>query len=265
MCCKTKNRTRLFVYITDRFAPTATIDAMEDIDKALGSAIASLSDQNHTQSLAFYRFWFDIGQTYHQIPPDQIFDAIWNNRWQGSGLDPGKGQLIHLTAHLVVRFVSDAESDHILAPHSLALGNRLCERALREFFRENLKIVWSINSGRDWPWGSICTDANLVAHWANLGCVGEATIRNHILQSLISHSKLHDHQADALIVLFKLAGATFEAYADPSVVDRCFELLKDHSYHNPYRNNYWSSEDIQRGNSLIEKRREVVQVRTPAR
>ena len=27
---------------------------------------------------------------------------------------------------------------------------------------------------------------------------------------------------------FKIAGAAFEAYADPSVVDRCFELLKDH-------------------------------------
>ena len=54
----------------------------------------------------------------------------------------------------------------------------------------------------------------------------EAAIRNHILQSLISHPKLYSHQADALIILFKLAGATFEAYVDPAVVDRCFELLK---------------------------------------
>ena len=57
----------------------------------------------------------------------------------------------------------------------------------------------------------------------------EPAIRNHILQSLIdiSHPKLYDHQADALVILFKLAGATFEAYADPSAVDRCFKLLKD--------------------------------------
>jgi len=69
-------------------------------------------------------------------------------------------------------------------------------------------------------------DTSLVAHWANLGYVEEASIRDHILQSLISHPKLYDHQANALIILFKLAGATFEAFADPSVVDRCFEFLK---------------------------------------
>ena len=43
---------------------------------------------------------------------------------------------------------------------------------------------------------------------------------------------------DALIILFKLAGATFEAYADPSVVDRCFELLKGHRYNPPWPSNY---------------------------
>jgi len=69
---------------------------------------------------------------------------------------------------------------------------------------------------------------NFIARWANLGFVKEAVIRDHILQSLISHPKLYDHQADALIILFKLAGATFETYADPSVVDRCFQLLQGH-------------------------------------
>ena len=71
-------------------------------------------------------------------------------------------------------------------------------------------------------------DVNLIARWANLGYVEEAAIRSHILQSLVSHPTLHDHQAWALIILFKLAGATFGAFADPSVVDRCFELLKNH-------------------------------------
>ena len=75
-------------------------------------------------------------------------------------------------------------------------------------------------------WSAV--DSNLIARWANSGHVDQATIRNHILQSLISHPKLYDHQADALIILFKIAGATFEAYADPSVVDRCFELLKNY-------------------------------------
>ena len=53
----------------------------------------------------------------------------------------------------------------------------------------------------------------------NLGYVEEAAIRDRILQSLISHPKLYGHQADALTTLFKLMGATFEAYADPSVLN----------------------------------------------
>ena len=70
-------------------------------------------------------------------------------------------------------------------------------------------------------------DANLVAHCANLGYIEEAAIRNHILQSLISHPILRIHQLVALYVLFKIAGATFAAYVDPTVVDRCFELIED--------------------------------------
>ena len=38
--------------------------------------------------------------------------------------------------------------------------------------------------------------------------------------------KLYNDRADALIILLKLAGATFGEYPDPWVVDRCFELLK---------------------------------------
>ena len=85
----------------------------------------------------------------------------------------------------------------------------------------------------DWV-NRFISEANLIACWANLGCVEESAIHNHILQSLISKPvpKLYDHQVDAIIVLFRIAGATFEAYADPSVVDRCFELLKDHYNHN---------------------------------
>ena len=108
--------------------------------------------------------------------------------------------------------------------------------------------------------GEVYVDANLIAHWANLGYVDETTIRNHILQSLISHPTLDDHQADALVILFKLAGATFEAYADPSVVNRCFELLQDHKYSNPYRDNGWDDDKVN-GYDLM--RRGPLQVRTP--
>ena len=73
-------------------------------------------------------------------------------------------------------------------------------------------------------------DVNLIAHCANLGYIEEHAIRNHILQSLISHAKVYDHQVIALAILFRIAGATFGAYVDPAVVDRCFELLKNHRF-----------------------------------
>ena len=246
---------------------------MEDTDKALGFAVRDLSDDNYAQSIAFYRLWFDIGQTHHQTPSDRIFNAIWNNRWTSSSMvDPANGKLIHSTAHLIVRLASDAESNHLLAPHSSGLQSRLCARILREFFNINLRVCCGDRTGCN-----ICADTNLIAHWANLGYVEEAVIRNHILQSLISHPKLYDHQADALIILFKIAGATFEAYADPSVIDRCFELLKDHKYHNQDLidfnnsypnypnsdpNDYWTKVLI-RGNGYDGMKKELVQVRAP--
>ena len=251
---------------------------MANIDNALCSAIRQLSDDNYAHSLAFCRLWFDIGQTHDQSPYDRIFDAILTNRGTDSSMiDPGRGKLIHSTAHLIIRFASDIESDHLLSPHNSGLQSRLCARTLREFFDGNAGACGGNGTG------DICVDANLIAHWANLGYVEEAVIRNHILQSLISHPKLYDHQADALIILFKLAGATFEAYADPSVVDRCFELLKDYKYHNPDLNNfnnshpnydssrsnpiyyldsYWSGV-LNRGKSYDLMKKELVQVRAP--
>ena len=240
---------------------------MEDIDKSLGIAVHQLSNENYGRSLAFYRLWFDMGQTYHQIPHDQIFNAIWNNRRSSlSMINPGKGKLIHSTAHLIVRFASDAETDHLLAPHSTGLQSRLCAGILQEFFSGNLKATRSEDAA------NFYTDANLIARWANLGYVEEAAIRNHILQSLVSHPTLYDHHVDALIILFKLAGATFEAYADPSVVDRCFEILKNHKYYNQDLIDYNNSdprdrarfrwpEVLNRGNSYDLMKKELVQVR----
>ena len=161
-------------------------------------------------------------------------NVILNNRATGS-IDTNRGEPIHTTAHLIVRFAGDAESDRILAPHNARLQGRLCTRVLQEFFSTNLGYVQGVETG---SWGSVPyfhTNTNLIAHWANLGFVGEAAIHNHILQSLISHPKLYYHQANALIILFKLAGATFEAYADHSVVDCCFDLLKDQYSCDPIR------------------------------
>ena len=236
---------------------------MANIERSLNSVVAKLSDENYAQSLDFYRLWFDIGQTYNQIPSDRIFDAIWNNRGLSSTINFNGGKLIHSGAHLILRFVSDVESDHTLAPHTSGLQSRLCARTLREFFDANMGAAGNNNSSSGSSSSLVpenfFAEANLIAHWINLGYVKEATIRNHILQSLTSHQKLCDHQADALVILFKIAGATFEAYADPSVVDRCFELLTHHEYYNPYQQFYgWSLDDE---NSHAETRRGLLQVR----
>ena len=203
---------------------------MGHIEDILGPAVKRiLSGQNYEESFAFYRCWFSIGRTYYDISSDLIFDAIWSNRLEVS-IEPRWGKLIHPTTDLVVRFANDAESDHILAPYTSRLQTRLCAKVLREFFDDNMTLVrCRAKSSRTGPAPSgAYKEINLLAHWANLGYVEEAAIRNHILQSLIYYPTLYDHQADALMILFKLAGATFEAYAGPSVVDRCFELLDSH-------------------------------------
>ena len=197
---------------------------MGTIEEALNFVVGELSDENYAESLAFYRFWCETGGAYLETPSDKIFDAIWNNRGAMNSINPSCGKIFHASAHLILRFAKDAEADHILAPHSSGLQDRLCARILREFSSDNLMIARYSKDAT-----SFYADVNLLAHWANLGFVEEAAIRNHILQSLISHPKLYTHQVFALIILFKLAGATFEAYVDPSVVDRCFEHLKAHS------------------------------------
>ena len=194
---------------------------MKYIQRAFDSAVRNLSDENYDQSLAFCRHWLEIAQAYSQIPSDLTFDAILAHR----ALGPGHENLIFPTAHLILRFASDLESDNILSPHAAGLRSRVCARILQEFFDADLggaKGQWTITN-------TFYMDANLIAHYANLGYM-EVAIRNHILQSLISHPTLHGHQLWVLYILFKIAGATFEAYADPTVVDRCFELLKGYTW-----------------------------------
>ena len=190
---------------------------MLDIEAVLGSAVSSLSNENYEQLLARYHFWFQLGQTYSRIPSDLVFDTIWNYK---RGL-PSDDYLIYPTSPLLLRFASDAESSRVLAPHAVGLRSRLCTRILQEFFDADVKITYQSHG----PTADYFVDANLIAHCANLGYIEEASIRDHILQSLTSHLHLSNHQVNALIILFKVAGATFEAYADPLAIDRCFDLL----------------------------------------
>ena len=201
---------------------------MKNIQNALGSAISSLSDERYEQSLDYFRLWFRIGQKYSQNPSDLIFDAIYGHRLKGSWNynNAFKGYSI---GHLISRFVGDVESDPVFAPYSVGLRNRFCHRILQEFFDGDLE---GMNSDNGWDRKQFYVDANLIAHCANLGYIEEDMIRDFILQSLISHPKLYDHQADALLILFQIAGATFEAYVDPAVFSRCFQLLKIYNYPN---------------------------------
>ena len=209
---------------------------MEKIQEGLGILIGRISEENYDQTFACCRLWFEITQTYAQKYPDQIFDSLFNNRGALQESERRSGKLIHSAAHLTVRFARDAESDNTLAPHTIGLQNRLCAAILQEFFKNCMGIARDLELNQRYHPEQFLADANFIAHWANLGYVGESPIRDHILQSLISHPKLYHHQACALIVLFKLAGATFEKYVDPSVVDRCFDLLKGHYRDNPVMN-----------------------------
>ena len=199
---------------------------MRNIQKTLGSTVSSLSDERYEQSLDYFRLWFRIGQKYSENPADLIFDAIYGYRTKGSWNDDRllKGYLI---GHLIPRFVGDIESDPIFAPYNTGLRSRFCARILEEFFDGDLETT---NGGGGWGSVQFYADVTLIAHCTNLGYIEEDMIRDYILQSLISHAKLHDHQADALVILFKIAGATFEAFVDSAVVERCFQLLKNHNY-----------------------------------
>ena len=175
-----------------------------------------------------------------------------------------RGELtVHSTADFILHLACDvnAEPDSIPPPHTSGLPSRLCAKSLQEFSSDNLMVVFCKGNNRgDGLVGNFYTNTNLIARWANLGYFGETATRNHILQLFTSHPKPYDHQADTLVILTKPAGATFEAYADPSVVDRCFELLQHHEYYNPHNRNHRKPEEVKRVDDYDLARRKPVQV-----
>lgn len=189
---------------------------LSNVEKALGSLVSALSNDNYEQVLARYRLWLEIEQTHSQSISDLIFDTVRKNRRTKFS----SSTLIYPSASLVIRFADDIEADRTFASHSAGLRNRLCADVLRDFFHGDLGIAYYNLTSTEFH-----KDANLIAYCVNLGHIEEATIRNHILQQLISHRKLFEHQAEALYILFKIAGATFCAYTCPETVDSCFERL----------------------------------------
>jgi hypothetical protein len=195
---------------------------MSNIEGTLSALVDALSEENYDETFAWFRFWLNFGSEHatHINVQARVDDTILRL------VQPEyvRQRLIHPTAHLLIRFIGDLEADHTISRHAQGLHMRLCKSTLCSFFSENFDLIgpW----GPDDPTDSFLINVNLIARWANLGYVEEETIRDHILQSLIPRPILYDHQADALIIIFKLAGATFGAYTDPSVIDRCFDLLK---------------------------------------
>ena len=199
---------------------------MSNLRSTLEDLLGKLSEKNYDESFAQYCFWLKIGSAHGYVTSEcQVRDSLWRIAPPDGLKNP---ELIHPTAHLLIRFIGDMEADQKFTKYTLGLHKRKCTSELHRFFEGNLSLVRSedVYGSRTL---SFLTGVNLIAHWANLGYVGEEIIRDQILQSLISHPKLHSFQRDALTILFKLAGATFVAYADPSVVSRCFELIRIHN------------------------------------
>ena len=201
---------------------SATI-SMSNLRETLSDLTKGLSEENYDASLIQYRFWLNVGIAHGHIG-DQLkvaYDANWITR--SDQLEQGKP--IHPGARLFARFLRDIEADGTMPGQVLGL-ERNCGERMDSFFEDNLSLTRSQPNLQQV--NPFLTRTNRIASWANLGYMEEVVLRDWILQSLISSSKFYDHQADALIVLFRLAGATFEAYVDSSVIDRCFELLKSH-------------------------------------
>ena len=137
--------------------------------------------------------------------------------WRIVQTDSSK-DLINPTTHLFIRFIGDIEADQKISGHASGPHRRYCESTLDMFFEKNLTLVKLWNKDRS----SFFTGVNLIAHWINLGYVNEALTRDYIPPSLISHPD----GVEALILLFKPAGSTIEAYVSQSMVDHCLDGLK---------------------------------------
>jgi hypothetical protein len=220
---------------------------MPKVDKFLSDLTKNLSEKNYDESLAQYRLWLDIGITHGHISDEHKLTNDVNQIMPSDLLKTGQAELIHPAVKLFSRFVRDIGASETLSGQVSGL-KRSAKATLAEFFEENLSaVLWNrrVEGEGEEGWGrysllaeefsdelakgrvEFLNKTNLVACWVNLGYVKRTVIRNHILQSLITDPQLQSHQADAFIILFKISGATFGAYADPQVVDRCLGLLKN--------------------------------------
>ena len=230
------------------------------ISSFLTKSLGELSEENYDRTFSVYRFWIGVGAAHRDMPNDKLYNDIlnsvkpdsiqasnselsqsnarpdWVNPFAGERIEsdvlPGEwnvfsGRLIHDNVHLLLRFINDAEPDPVLSTYAIGLHDRWCRESLGRFFGSSLSHLPGggayVNSS------SFCvfyTTVNLIAHWVNLGCVKLEDVRDRILQSLTFQPTVYPHQLNSLMILLKISGATFAAYVDPSVMDRCCDLLK---------------------------------------
>ena len=194
-----------------------------NISGFLNKLVLGLSEKNYDQTLSDYRLWMGIGVTHGWIPDDQLYNDILASM-KPELVDPPSGQVIHGTSHLLVRFITDVGLDPVLSTFVSGTHERLCHQSLKNFFAINLDFVMRDASLPEFR--RIYTDVNFLAHWANLGYLNVEDVRSHILQSLTFRPTTFTYQSNSLAVLLNISGATFAAYVDSSVMDRCCDVLK---------------------------------------
>jgi len=209
-----------------------------------------ISKENYDRTFSAYHFWIGLGAAYGGTLNHQLYDDILSSTkpdliaiHRGKVTSgkvyhfhefhehpeqfTGKGHLIHSDVHQLLRFITDAEPHPILSTHAIGLHDRLCSESLEQFFRKSLDYIpggWTEPTSEQLH--QFYTRVNLIAHWVNLGYVKLEDVRDHILQSLVLQPAVFDHHLNSLMILLKISGATFAAYVDPSVMNRCCDLLK---------------------------------------
>jgi len=216
-----------------------------DTSWPLTKLLYGLTENNYDSTFSAYRFWIELGAAHGGVSNHQLYNDIssgastksgfitipaWEYttiRYNNANQYTPYGQLIHSNVHLLLRFITDAELDPVLSTYAIGLHDRFCRESLEQFFRQGLDYLpgrWEGPTSEKLR--EFYTQVNLIAHWVNLGYVPLEDVRDHILQSLALQPIVYPHQLNSLMILLKISGATFEAHVDPSVMDRCCDLLE---------------------------------------
>ena len=197
---------------------------MGGVPDFLRKLVSGLSEKNYEQTLFDYRFWMKLGAEHGLISQGQLYNDI-RARINPDLVYPSSKQLIHPTGRLLLRFVTDVGLDPALSTYASDAHDRLCRSSFEGFVTDNLDFM-SGSRVTDSDFCRFYTNANFLAHCINLGHLSREDVRDRILQSLTFRPTIQPHQFNSLIILLKISGSTFAAYAAPLVLDRCYDVLK---------------------------------------